>query len=843
VTEAEIQAALNAAKDGDTIVLPKDAVINISKGLLLDVSARSVSVNLNGSTLQQAADVTVFSVKGAHEAASTAKLGVDAAGHVTVDYVGQQKVAVGDWVKVFSDDALPNDHTDGGVPTRLGQAMQIIGIDHGKLILGGDLLYQSAYQTNVRVSAYDSGKAVVENGTINGDQSHPTWANDLLQVRSTVGAVVNHVTVQNGNSMGVNFVDSVNGLAVNVTAKNLTDDPANGHYGYGVHSASSVGTTVNGLYAENVRHATDNNAIGIAPGHRDPSKYGADIGMTTENSIAQGTTSYAYSWHSEARGALIENSMAFDSFGFLGARGIGNTMVDSAGVGNKNGILLYEYGNGDGRHITIDNVWLRETVANAVITRGNAVENTITNSVFETNGKVTLNLDSSNIVSNVQILSGPKPDADTLVGTAGADKLLGGLGGDTIKGGAGADYIWGGLGADLLTGGVGRDRFAYHSISEAGDTITDFKAGVGGDVLDLSVMVRHYGWTGDLVAGGYLKLVQAGADINVLVDTDGKGDGFVLLTVMKNVDGGRLVAANLGRDIVLSDGQLNDGTHLAITGASVVGIAVPAIAIVTPLDLLSSTYGDLGLVRGSEGGDKLFGGDGGVLMTGGGGDDRLTGGTGDDVLDGGTGADTLMGGAGSDTASYLTASSGVTASLNAPLENTGDAAGDRYSQIENLAGSQFGDVLKGNGGGNVLSGFAGNDRLEGLAGNDTLYGGAGDDVLVGGLGRDVLDGGAGKDLFLLEFLQPRNADQIMDFVSGEDHIALSKTAFGISSLAGVSYVEGVNPAATGFGPALLFDTATGSLAWDPDGAGSKAAVEIGVLTGTTHLSILDFVVI
>ncbi|MCH8863209.1 MAG: M10 family metallopeptidase C-terminal domain-containing protein, partial [Proteobacteria bacterium] len=134
--------------------------------------------------------------------------------------------------------------------------------------------------------------------------------------------------------------------------------------------------------------------------------------------------------------------------------------------------------------------------------------------------------------------------------------------------------------------------------------------------------------------------------------------------------------------------------------------------------------------------------------------DVLVGGGGDDVLIGLEGADILDGGAGSDTASYAGSAAGVRVDLLLGTASGGDAAGDVLTSIENLAGSDFGDVLLGNGGDNILTGGGGNDTLWARGGNDTLVGGdgndllaglAGDDVLIGGAGADRLMGGAGSD--------------------------------------------------------------------------------------------------
>src|SRR3546814_9171761 len=64
----------------------------------------------------------------------------------------------------------------------------------------------------------------------------------------------------------------------------------------------------------------------------------------------------------------------------------------------------------------------------------------------------------------------------------------------------------------------------------------------------------------------------------------------------------------------------------------------------------------------------------------------------------------------------------------------------------------------------------------GAGGADKLYGGDGPDHLIGGSGNDLLAGGAGADWFV--FASGSGADEIIDFVSGADHIDLS--AFDIA---------------------------------------------------------------
>ncbi|WP_417262500.1 S8 family serine peptidase [Celeribacter sp.] len=143
--------------------------------------------------------------------------------------------------------------------------------------------------------------------------------------------------------------------------------------------------------------------------------------------------------------------------------------------------------------------------------------------------------------------------------------------------------------------------------------------------------------------------------------------------------------------------------------------------------------------------ENIVTGDGNDTLIGNASDNILQGMRGDDTLIGGAGADDLRGGTGSDTASYSTATAGLKADLINFESNTGDAAGDTYSSVENLAGTLYEDDLRGTHGDNFISGGGGNDFIMGRDGQDVLVGGAGNDNLNGGDDFDVLNGGSGND--------------------------------------------------------------------------------------------------
>ncbi|MEN9896166.1 MAG: hypothetical protein RIR97_2018, partial [Pseudomonadota bacterium] len=127
-------------------------------------------------------------------------------------------------------------------------------------------------------------------------------------------------------------------------------------------------------------------------------------------------------------------------------------------------------------------------------------------------------------------------------------------------------------------------------------------------------------------------------------------------------------------------------------------------------------------------------------------DDTLTGGDGNDHLKGGAGADVLSGGAGTDMADYSTSGSGVTLDLLQGTGTGGEAQGDSLSGIENITGSNYDDVLTGDGNVNALYGGSGNDTLNGGGGADFLSGGDGNDLFMSaGHGTETVSGGAGLD--------------------------------------------------------------------------------------------------
>ena len=723
--ESDIAGALALLQDGGTLILPAGETIFISDGIKIDVANRDITLNLNGSTLQQAGDVSVITAFGAMTSGQSVALDLTAQ-NAKVTFAGNTSgLQVGDWIKLVADEVLPYDNrnTSEG-PTRLGQAMQIVSIDGNTVEVAGQPLYADQYLTNVRAGEISSGKITITNGTVRGDQSHSTWNADLIAIRNAIAPEVSHLTVRDGNSMGINFINTVNALAQDNAVLNLLDDTAIGHYGYAVHSASSLGTQVIGLYAERVRHATDNNGVVADVNDLNLTKYGADIDFHVKDSVSYYASAFSYSFHSEGRNALLENVMSFESHGFVGFRGVGSQVINSGSVGDQRGFQYMEYGYGDSRSQLVDNVIVREAGRYLYVVTGDPAENVIQNSYLEYETRDG-NLGTTQLI-NTTVKRWTGVDEDILNGSELGDRLLGGRGVDTISGGGGADYIWGGAEADLLTGGEGSDRFVFDRTDTA-DVITDFQAGPGGDSLDVAILGARYGWVGDFVAKGYVTFSQDGNDTVVEVAPDLGGSAYQIAR-LQNVAASSLTSDNV--QISLSGGASPSALPVAtatVPTGSVGYIKGVKIVGTTGYDFIDANYSI----------------DGQPLPTINA--DSISTSSGDDYIDGLGGADTVNAGSGNDIVVYY---GGVQSNLQGGSGR--DVLLLLSSDIIDLSAADQSEGLA------KVSGFDDVDGrltdaplfITGNASNNNLWGGNGDDVIDGGAGNDMIDGGDGEDLVL-----------------------------------------------------------------------------------------------
>jgi len=169
------------------------------------------------------------------------------------------------------------------------------------------------------------------------------------------------------------------------------------------------------------------------------------------------------------------------------------------------------------------------------------------------------------------------------------------------------------------------------------------------------------------------------------------------------------------------------------------------------------------------------------------------------------------------------------------------------SQMESALWGQASIALPpiGTPGNDVLKGTSGIDGFYGLSGNDVIYGYGGNDALAGGSGNDRLYGGAGNDYFFFDsrLNATTNVDKIMDFRAADDAIGLSRSIFkkiGSGPLKESAFHVGKK--AHDKDDRIIYDKATGSLYYDPDGTGAAAKIKFAILANKATITFADFAV-
>jgi Ca2+-binding RTX toxin-like protein len=267
--------------------------------------------------------------------------------------------------------------------------------------------------------------------------------------------------------------------------------------------------------------------------------------------------------------------------------------------------------------------------------------------------------------------------------------------GREIHMGAGDDFARAGAGEDRFFGGVGQDGVSYVDAT-------------GGVTVNLG---RQIG-TGNHAEGDIYSSIEhaAGSRFDDRLLGSAKNNTFVAdlgNDTLSGIDGDDALFGGLGDDSL--DGGNDDDVLQGDEGQ----------------DTLLGGFGN-DVLRGGEGNDSLDGGEDDDLIETGNGNDSVQGGTGDDVvLYVGGGLDSIDGGLGRDWVDF--------SQHTAPIEVNLLTAGTVFSTdgvdiitiatltgIENLRGTDFGDVLVGNNLDNVIDGGLGFDAMTGHAGADTF---------------------------------------------------------------------------------------------------------------------------
>ncbi len=382
-----------------------------------------------------------------------------------------------------------------------------------------------------------------------------------------------------------------------------------------------------------------------------------------------------------------------------------------------------------------------------------------------------------------------------VTGTSKADVLAGWLYNDTLNGGGGNDIIHANGGGGSFNGGDGVDVL--------GVALQNVTSNISLNLAQAKTQTLTFsdGTTDSLYVANFESFGRNGVnDFATGIGDDtltaiGRNNDRIFLSEGDDVINPGLgsddyVNGGAGQDLmILNYSTLDSGTGVVMNASrydyggevSSYGSARRNVSTSNSnaLDYIYWDEIDRFQVTGSSKNDSLGGWDNADLFRGGGGSDSIWGGGGNDTLYGEASVDYLYGGLGDDT----------------------------------------------------LDGGVDNDILYGERGNDTLLSGDGNDKLYGGLGNDRLTGGGGNDRFAFD--RPNEGvDTIVDFVKGVDKIQILASDFGsglaAGTLASSRFILGSS--ATTDSQRFIFNSSSGALFFDPDGARSLPQIQIATLS-------------
>ncbi len=384
---------------------------------------------------------------------------------------------------------------------------------------------------------------------------------------------------------------------------------------------------------------------------------------------------------------------------------------------------------------------------------------------------------------------------DVIKGASGNDwrPMLGlDAGSDIYNMGSGNDFVYGGSGADTITGGDGWDTYSF------GSTVQDIGFSISQGITvnsDAGTMIDCWGFTDHFTGIEYL----VGSVLADVFNGGAGDDNFAGLRGNDTFTGG-----GGGSDMIRYHDDTFHGGNLGI----IANLEVSTVGGIygTIRDGFGNTDTTLNIenVGGTRYGDVFVGSSA---------QNNFAGGEGKDSYNGDLGADWVF--LGWRFGGQLQA--GIVVDLTraaGQIRNDGFGNVENAVSIENVAGGDFNDRIKGSTGQNFIDGQD---------------------------GRDTMTGAGGADRFM--FVQREHfgdGDVITDFHSGvganQDVLQIFVSNWGATDT--LHLVNGT--AATGAFSTFVYNAANDTLYWDEDGTGTLGQIAVCVLTNVAALSVNNF---
>jgi Ca2+-binding RTX toxin-like protein len=443
---------------------------------------------------------------------------------------------------------------------------------------------------------------------------------------------------------------------------------------------------------------------------------------------------------------------------------------------------------------------------------------TLTGTAVQGLGNEVENRIVGNAASN--FLQGYQGD-DTLIGNGGNDSMWGYDDNDVLDGGDGNDSLVGGLGDDSISGGAGSDTMAY----EAGDDTLD--AGGGFDWLDF----QHFASSAGIVADMRTGTVNADGTVSFMGVEGLQGTWSADRIIgdagndwLSGIGGADTLDAGLGNDTLTGGADADQFVFSAAPGAANADLITDFVSETDQIVLDASAMPGLGASGNFSAGDARFYAAAGAT--------------------GGHDAD--------DRVVYNT----TTNQLFYDADGSGVATAQLIATLQGGVMPSATDIAVVNGsstppsGGSNLTGTTGPDTLIGTAGNDTIYGNSGNDWIEGRGGNDTVSGGSGQDSYVFREHGGANADFVTSFDTEWDMLRFDSGAF--SALGGAGHFSSGDArfySAAGASAGhdaddrVVYNTTTGQLYYDADGAGGADAQLVATIQGAAPVVASDIWVI
>jgi Ca2+-binding RTX toxin-like protein len=451
----------------------------------------------------------------------------------------------------------------------------------------------------------------------------------------------------------------------------------------------------------------------------------------------------------------------------------------------------------------------------------------------------------------------PTPTPGAINGTEGNDSLVGSNGNDVINGFGGNDTLDGGAGSDTMDGGNGDDVYIVDRLGN--DVVIEAQNG-GIDEVRAFHSYTLPDWVNNLTLLGMEAFTGIGNDIDNVID---------------------------GRQI---------------EGANLWGMGGNDLLMAGDFSGIHQMHGGVGndTIQGGSHTSWMFGDDGNDVLRSENSNDSLTGGAGSDsfvfmspsgiktVADFVSGVDEMRfdgrsftqigasgdfvpgdgrffaaagasGGHDTDDRIVYDTSNG---NLYYDADGSGAGGAQLFATLQGAPALSATDLAVDNGStptpsptptptpGSRMSGTNGNDTIVGTAGNDTIFGNSGNDWIEGRGGNDQLSGGSGQDSYVFREFGAGNADTLLNFDTNWDSLRLDNAAFtglggdGRFAAGDARFFAGAGATAGhDADDRIVYDTSTGQLYYDADGAGGADAQLVATVQGTPTVAAGDIWVV